>query len=346
MGMRVKIEDVARRAGVSIATVSLALNGDDRVSAKTRDRIEIIAREMNYQPNPNAKRLAMRKSRQIGLVVPDIENIYYAALAQHTLNELLPSDYVLTISTSMNSRRMERRIIDDMIGNQVEGLLIAPVEKPNDNVAYFENLRRSGIPYLFVTARYPNLRHPAVMCDLYGGMKQLLEVLYAQGYSRIALLSGTENAHCLELRDSAYVDFNRAHGLDARKLFHLNGVRYEDAHAFGRTMEVGGTDAIVCVNDMMALGLINALSERGIRVPEDVAVAGFDDSIFSRLSHISITTVRQDIQRMAVQAAQSILRLASGGTLDELQPIPCEVILRQSTEKRCFSEQSERMVAT
>ena len=189
MGMRVKIEDVARRAGVSIATVSLALNGDERINANTRDRIEAIAREMNYQPNPNAKRLAMRKSRQIGLVVPDIENIYYAALAQHTLNELLSSDYALTISSSMNSRRMERRIIDDMIGNQVEGLLIAPVEKPNDDVGYFGDLRRAGIPWLFVTARYPNMRHPAVMCDLYGGMKGLLEALYVRGCSRIAVLS-------------------------------------------------------------------------------------------------------------------------------------------------------------
>ncbi len=331
MGMRVKIEDVARRAGVSIATVSLALNGDERINANTRDRIEAIAREMNYQPNPNAKRLAMRKSRQIGLVVPDIENIYYAALAQHTLNELLSSDYALTISSSMNSRRMERRIIDDMIGNQVEGLLIAPVEKPNDDVGYFGDLRRAGIPWLFVTARYPNMRHPAVMCDLYGGMKGLLEALYVRGCSRIAVLSGAENVDCLEQRERAYADFDRIHGPGARKLFHLNGVRYEDAHDFALKMALEGIDAIVCVNDMMALGVINALSERGVRVPEDVAVAGFDDSIFSRMSHIPITTVRQDIRRMAAQAARSILTLASGGSLGELPPIPCEVILRRST---------------
>ena len=91
--MRVKIEDVAKRARVSTATVSLAMNGSDKVSAKTRERIEAIAREMGYQPNPNAQRLAMRRSRQIGLVVPDIENTYYAALAQCILNELLASDY-------------------------------------------------------------------------------------------------------------------------------------------------------------------------------------------------------------------------------------------------------------
>lgn len=344
--MRVKIEDVAKRAGVSIATVSLALNGSEKVNANTRDRIEAIARDMNYQPNPNAKRLAMRKSRQIGLVVPDIENIYYAALAQHTLNELLASDYALTISTSMNSRRMERRIIADMIGNQVEGLLIAPVEKPNDSVEYLRDLRRAGIPYVFVTASYPNLRHPCVMCDLYGGMKQLLEALYARGYARVALLSGTEKAYCFDLRDSAYLDFCRERGLDVPGIHHLSGVRYDDAHDFARTMALDGLDAIVCVNDMMAIGVVNALAERGVRVPEDVAVAGFDDSIFSRVSPISITTVRQDIHQMAVRAAQSVLKLARGEALEALRPIPCEVILRQSTQRNTFMDQSERMVAT
>ena len=331
--MRVKIEDVAKRAGVSIATVSLALNGSEKVNANTRDRIESIAREMHYQPNPAAKRLAMRKSRQIGLVVPDIENIYYATLAQHTLNELLASDYALTISTSMNSRRMERRIIADMIGNQVEGLLIAPVEKPNDSVEYLENLRRAGIPYVFVTASYPNLKHPCVMCDLYGGMKQLLEALYARGYSRMAMLSGAEKAHCFELRDSAFFDFNCERGLGTGSIYHLDGIRYDDAHDFALTMNIDDVNAVVCVNDMMALGVVNALMERGVRVPEDVAVAGYDDSVFSRVSPISITTVRQDVRRMAVLAARSILSLAGGGTLDGLRPIPCEVILRQSTER-------------
>ena len=343
--MRVKIEDVAKQAGVSTATVSLALNGSEKVNAGTRDRIEAIAREMHYRPNPNAKRLAMRRSRQIGLVVPDIENIYYATLAQHTLNELLASDYALTISTSMNSRRMERRIVADMIGSQVEGLLIAPVEKPNDDVEYLESLRRTGIPYVFVTASYPNLKHPCVMCDLYGGMKRLLEALYARGYSRMTLLSGAEGAHCFELRDSAFVDFNRERGLGPRAICHLGGIRYDDARDFALSMDIGDVDAIVCVNDMMALGVVNALGERGVHVPEDVAVAGFDDSIFSRVSPVSITTVRQDIRQMAFRAARSILSLAGGEEPDDPEPIPCEVILRQSTGHQSI-DQRERMTAT
>ena len=344
--MRVKIEDVAKRARVSTATVSLAMNGSDKVSAKTRERIEAIAREMGYQPNPNAQRLAMRRSRQIGLVVPDIENTYYAALAQCILNELLASDYALTISSSMNSRRMEDRIVADMIANQVEGLLIAPVEKPNENIGYLQGLLRAGIPYVFVTASYPNLNHPCVMCDLYGGMRQLLEALHALGHTRIALLSGTPNVHCFDLRDRAYLDFIREHGLEGREIRYLHGVHYDDAFRFAQTMDLRGLDAIVCVNDMMALGVINALAGRGMRVPEDMAVAGFDDSIFSRVSPVSITTVRQDVRQISVQAAACVLRLARGETPGPLPLIPCEVILRQSTDSRMQRNNTERVVTT
>lgn len=332
--MRVKIEDVAKRAGVSIATVSLALNGNEKVNAKTRDKVVAIAREMGYRPNPAAKSLAMRKTRQIGLVVPDIENIYYAKLAQHTLNELYASNYALTISTSMNSRQMERRIIYDMIGNQVEGLLIAPVEKPNSNVEYLEDLHRAHIPFVFVTANYPNLKHHCVMCDLYGGMKQLLETLYVQGKRRMILLSGAENAHCFDLRNHAFLDFMQEQGLDCGRIYRLKGIRYDDAYDFAMTIDVDDIDAVLCVNDMMALGVINAFTECGVRVPEDVAVAGFDDSIFSRVSPVSITTVRQDIHQMAVRAAKCILTLAGGEMLEKQRPIPCEVISRESTSTK------------
>ena len=132
--MHVKINDVAELAGVSIATVSLALNDDKRINADTRRRVVDSAEKLGYRPNLNAKRLASRKSRQIGLVIPDIENLYYAALAQYMLNHLYARDYAMIISSSMKSRTMEQRIISGMIDNQVEGLLIAPVEKTNHNL--------------------------------------------------------------------------------------------------------------------------------------------------------------------------------------------------------------------
>ncbi len=333
--MHVKITDVAEKAGVSIATVSLALNGNEKINIRTRRHVAAVAKELGYRPNPSAKRLASRKSRQIGLVLPDIENIYYAALAQDTLNELRMSDYALIISSSMNSRQMERRIVSDMIGNQVEGLMIAPVEKPNDNIEYLDALNDAGIPYVFVTAGYPDLEHPCVMCDLYGGMKQLLEALYARGIRRMALLSGAQNVHCFDLRDGAFTDFCAERGLEGCRIYNLDGIRYNDSFNHVRTMPLDGIDCILCVNDMMAMGAINALKSRSLRVPEDIAVAGYDDSIFSRISPVPITTVRQDVRRMAVSAASWMLDCVRGSAPnpENLRLIPCEVQLRRSTER-------------
>ena len=116
----------------------------------------------------------------------------------------------------------------------------------------------------------------------------------------------------------------------------ISDICYEDSFRLAKAMPLDGTDAIVCVNDMAALGAINALKARGLRVPENIAVAGFDDNIFSRVSPVSITTVRQDVGRMAVSAAAWMLDRVQGREPDPelLRLIPCEVMPRQSTDRR------------
>ncbi len=327
--MGVKLEDVARRAGLSKATVSLALNGNPRISAKTRARLEVLAREMGYRPNPYARNLATRRSRQIGLIVPDIENVYYASLAQNIFNALRASDYGLSISVSMNSPELERKIIAGMIENRMDALMLAPVNRPNENPDYLSQLDEAGMPMLFVTADYPSIARPRVMCDLYGGMRLVMLALCARGYRRIAMLSGPENVYCLDLRTQGYADFIQTVGLAYHRCYHLDGVRYEDAQAFVRTHPDLDADALVCVNDMMALGAINALRERGVRVPEDMAVTGYDDVIFATVSPVPITTVRQDVGEISREAVSRILAMAQGHAADSCL-LPCELVCRDS----------------
>lgn len=328
--MDVKLEDVARRAGVSKATVSLALNGSDRINAQTRARVERLAKEMGYRPNPYARRLATRKSRQIGLILPDIENGYYAALAKHIFNDLSAGGYGLSISMSMNSRLTERRAVGEMIENRVDGLLLAPVNVPNADAGYLKMLDDAGIPTVLVTSSYPGLNRPTVMCDLYGGMRMMLEELYRRGYRRLALLTGPDGAYCLDLRKAAYLDFLRKKGMDFQLVRHMDDVGYDDGARAAEAL--AGADAIACVNDQMALGVLNELRRRGLRVPEDVAVAGFDDSAFATVSPVPIATVRQDLRRVAAEAVERILNLVQGtdGEDGANRMIPCELVLRAS----------------
>ena len=334
--MNVNLKDVASRAGLSVATVSLALSGSDKVSKSTRQRVEKLAREMGYRPNLYARKLVTRRSRQIGLIVPDIENVYYASLAQRIFNDLTASGYGLMISTSMNSRLTERRIICEMIENRVDALMIAPVNTPNSDAGYLAMLDEAGIPLLFVTSAYPGADRPCVMCDLYGGMRSAVGTLYAGGCRRMALVSGTEGVYSLDLRVAGYRDFLRENGIAYEQVYHLDNVRYEDAYALIRGMDGPDADAYICVNDMMALGVVNALLERGVRVPEDVSVIGYDDVIFSAVSQVPITTVRQDIRRIAAEAVNRVLDMAQGNAHGRVSGcvLPCELIEKRSTRGR------------
>jgi len=332
--MSVNLKDVAKKAGLSIATVSLALNGSSRISEATRARVEKLAGEMGYRPNPYARKLVTRKSRQIGLIVPDIENVYYASLAQYIFNDLTASGYGLSISTSMNSRLTERRIVCEMIENRVDALLLAPVNTPNDNVSYLNLLDEADIPVLFVTSYYPGTGRPCVMCDLYDGMKRMTESLYRQGCRKIALISGAEGVYSLDLRARGYRDFLKEADVDYERIYHLPQVSYSDAHHLVQTFERPDADAFMCVNDMMALGVVNALLAKGMRIPEDIAVTGCDDVIFSEVSPVPITTVRQDIRAIALESVNMILDMAQGQRCEpDSRILPCNIVSRKSTRE-------------
>ena len=330
--MNIKLEDVARRLGVSKATVSLALNGSPRVNERTRERVLSAAREMGYHPNPYARRLVTQKSRLVGLIVPDIENVYYASLVRHVSDALNRAGYALSVATSSNSRLTERKIIGEMLENRVDALLLAPVNAPGGSTAYLSAADDAGVPLLFVTSIYADQARPCVMCDLCGGMKALMARLYAAGRRRIALLTGAENVYCLDLRERGWRDFLIEHDLPAGAAIHLSDVSYEAALTAMSACPATEIDALVCVNDMMALGAVNALLARGVRVPEDVAVAGYDDVIFSRVSPIPITTVRQDVQLLAAAAVDRLLDMIERRTPTEtISLLPCAVIEREST---------------
>ena len=170
------------------------------------------------------------------------------------------------------------------------------------------------------------------MCDLYGGMKALMTRLYESGRRRIALLTGPRDVYCIDLRERGWRDFLVEHALPADAALHLSEVSYEAALTALRDYPLQNIDAAVCVNDMMALGAVNALLARGVRVPEDVAVAGYDDVIFSRVSPVPITTVRQDVHALAAAAVDRLLDMIEHrDPVKAVTLLPCTLIEREST---------------
>lgn len=331
--MYIKISDIAKRAGVSKATVSLALNGSERINELTRKRIQQLAQEMGYSPNPAARRLATKRSSQIGLIIPDIENVFYAALVRFLSDAAHDGGYDLMISTSENRIDREKRLIQSMLNSRVEGLILAPVNVPNDEPDYLNEVARIGLPLVFTTSKYPEKKHFCVMSDLYDGMRQIMTALSQKGYRRIMMLSGPENVYALELRTNGYLDSIQSLKLSYSRICSIPEVTYQGALDLISGMKELDCDAIVCVNDMMALGVVNALLGRGVRVPQDIGVAGYDDVIFSRISPVPITTVRQQIKCIAEQSMQMLLDVIEG-RLDKNvsveQLLPCGIVYRNS----------------
>lgn len=326
--MAVRMKDVARAAGVSEATVSLALNRSSMVNQKTAQRIRALAKEMGYAPNPYAKKLALQKSGLVGLVVPDIENVYYAGLVKHVNRFMRAAGYGLSIAISENEPEMEADILDEMIRNRVEGVILAPMNVPQERLDHFERLKRAGIPLLFVTARYEGVRANWVMCDLEKGMREMVSHLKERGCTHPVLLTGPEGVQALDARVKGFLS---AAGQDAH-IERLEEVSYSGACRTVEQLLWQGVefDALLCVNDIMALGAMNILAAHGRNVPDQVSVCGFDDVIFSRMTEIPITTACQPLEQLAREAVFQIERAMVGGEMQDIL-LDTRLIIRKSS---------------
>lgn len=326
--MAFNIKDVAKRAEVSPATVSLALNGSELVNKETQKRVKKIAEEMGYKPNPYAQKLVLQKSRMIGLIIPDITNVFYAVLVQHVNNAVRKAGYGLYIAMSNDSTETEKTILEEMRNNRMEGILLAPVNVPNNNPDYLHNF---DIPLVFTTAGYPLIDKPCVMSDLENGMYFLTKLLIERGRKNIAYITGQSEVYTLDLREKGFL---RASSDINIKIFHNDNVSYKTACCV--TFEILNADkkfdAVICVNDMMAIGVVNTLLQHGIKIPEDIAVCGYDDVIFAEISPVPITTVRQDIEAIAIKSTEILFSLIKSEKIncDKNKIIKNEIIIRKS----------------
>jgi LacI family transcriptional regulator len=330
--MAVRIKDIAKVAKVSTATVSLALSNSTSVNINTKNRIKRIAKEMGYSPNPYAQRLVQKKSCMIGIVVPTIENIYYASLVQEVNNRVRKIGYGLTVAISENKIDNEKIIIEEMLNQQVEAILLAPVNIENNDSNYLKRLSSLSIPILFITSRYQNASGKCIMCNLTEGMQILYEYLHSKRCSKIILLSGPSGAYALDLRTNAAIETAKKFNINI-EIVNLCDVTYEETYNYVLTKDnILYYDAITCVNDMMAIAALNALTFKGINVPNDISITGFDDVIFSQISHIPITTVRQDVKSMAKIALTKIEKaLSESKVIIDDVIVPCDLIIRKST---------------
>jgi DNA-binding LacI/PurR family transcriptional regulator len=305
----VTIKDVAKLSGVSIKTVSRVVNNLAEVSPETRQKVQQAILELGYQPNTTARNLVAGKTNTVGVIIPHSADYifthpFFTQVLQGIAEVLSANNFNLLLHLAQNeapyARLYSQRKVDGLI------LMSIPIGDPN-----IHGLEENGVPYV-CTCRISETNNSTswVDADFAGGVEQAMEHLISLRHRRIALLAGPMSLVSVRLRVLGYHNSLRKHGLPVADGYILEGdFTSESGYALAtKIMKAPNPpSALICGDDMMAFGAIQALKELGYGVPEDVSVIGFDDISLARFSSPALTTIRQDTYAKGRMAAEALL---------------------------------------
>jgi len=322
------LDDVARAAGVSTATVSRCLNAPDRVIAPTRERVMKAIDVLGYTPDFGGRALASRRTNTVGAIIPTMDNAIFARGLQSFQEALSVFGKTLLVASSGYSPEREREQMEVMASRGVDGVLLIGSARPESSVEF---LRRRGIPFLGAW----NLGGGDgyfVGFDNRAAAAGLTEKVISKGHRRLAMIAGIT-----EMNDRAS---DRVEGVQAAA--ELAGIgrdqlpvveaayTFDDgAQAFGELMALSPRPTVVmCGNDVLAVGAMQKARELGIRVPEDVSITGFDDIDLASVVAPELTTVRVPHRRMGQAAAEMLIKLINKQPVERQIEIPTAIVER------------------
>lgn len=331
-----KLKDVAKLAGVSEATASMALNNRIGINKDTKKKVLEIAKRLNYVPSDIARGLTNKSTRNIGIVVPDIENPFFGSLTKHMDFYAKESDYSLILSISDENPEKEDKIINNLISKRVDGIVIVPTFTPRTNVPYLNTLANHHIPYIYATSYYPGFEENCVYTDLEKGSYQLTKYLIDIGHRNFSMLTSEfpEIAFTV-LRVNGFKRAMREAGIDfnEKTIYRCKRTDFSSGYATARKiLSEASPTVIIAINDLMALGAKQAILEMGYSIPKDISIAGYDDVLYSYLSDIPLTTVRQNIQEICKTTMEILIsRIEKNSSFEFNKLIEPELIIRKST---------------
>ena len=314
-GPMVSIKDIARAAGVSHSTVSRSLRDSPLVNAQTKARIRQLAQEAGYSPHAGARSLVMGRTRTIGVVVTTIADPFVAEVVQGIESAAYRHDHTVILATSGSEPQREIAAVDMLRSKRVDGVIVT---SSRIGALYHEHLERIGVPVVLIND-HSNQRGRytfSVTVDNVHGARLATQHLLALGHRSIAHIAGPEGHSSSADRLSGYRSALESAGaaFDARLVFPGNGLATGGRDALERLLNMPERPtAVFCYNDMTAVGLLRACHDRGLRLPGDLAVVGFDDIPFAALCAPSLTTVAQPKLDMGQQAVAMVLALAEAG---------------------------------
>jgi LacI family transcriptional regulator len=306
--MRATIREVAERAGVAPCTVSRVLNGQDaeHMRPETKERILASIKELDYTPVKAAQRLRRQRTHALGILVPDITNLYFALLIRGVESVAFERGFTSLICDSSHDSRRETRYLEMLLGEDVEGVLLAPSGRGDASAV--RRLADRGVRVMLMDRRIAGF--PVVEADNRGASRALAEHLLRLGYRRIVYISGPTEVSTAEDRLRGFREAVRAEGEDLVAV-RRGAFTFESGFDAAREILRGDrADAIVAANDLMAFGVLRAVEEEGLSVPRDIGVAGFDHIPhvpYATFLRPELTTVDVPAHEMGREAARRLL---------------------------------------
>ncbi|TFE00892.1 catabolite control protein A [Jeotgalibacillus salarius] len=332
--MNITIYDVAREANVSMATVSRVVNGNPNVKPATRKKVLEVIERLGYRPNAVARGLASKKTTTVGVIIPDISNIFFAELARGIEDIATMYKYNIILSNSDQNEEKELHLLNTMLGKQVDGIVFMGGNITQDHVAEFQ---RSPVPVVIAGSVEESNQTPSVNIDYYQASVDAVTSLIEKGHKDVAFVSGP-------FHDT----INRAMKLEGYKAaLENNDLSYNEDFVFeGDYTYDSGLDAwaklrqlerkpsaIFVGNDEMALGVVHGAQDEGLSIPNDVEVISFDNTKLALMVRPQLTSVVQPLYDIGAVAMRLLTKLMNKESIDDQTVVlPHRIEERQSTK--------------
>ncbi len=326
------IKDIAKLAGVSISTVSYALNNDAKVRKRKKDKILAIARELNYQKNGIASDLKRSSTRTIALIVTDLAGPYYSELVKGIQEVTLSKGYDLLACSSVGGETSTA--VKFLTEKRVDGAIVLAHNIGEDIII---QSARAKFPIILLDRKVDSDHVVSIEVDNEAGSHMAAEYLIKQGHRDIAYISGMAISELHFMRISGYERALQEHGLNSKNRLQQFGLfNRENGYSMTKMLIAQGklSSAFMYANDEMAIGGIMAFKEHGIKVPEQVSVVGFDDIELAKYVRPALTTVMQPKYERGALAAHLIFQILEGQEIEPYYILPTQLVLRDSVSEK------------
>jgi LacI family transcriptional regulator, galactose operon repressor len=330
---KVTIKDVARLSGVSPMTVSRVINDSARVKPETRRRVERAISELGYVPSRLARGFARQRSGTLAVIVPDLANPFFTLIVRGAEDVARRAGYRVILCDTRADLAAEGEVIEEMIAHRVEGILIAPVS--DRSRSHLRRLARFGAPFVLIDRSVPGVEADVVLGDSTGGARQLVEHLISLGHRRIGFIVEFDDVSTARDRRRGYEDALAGAGYLLDPALVVNATVDPSGGFDGMRRLLALSEpptAVFAVNNLVALGAIEAVRNAGLDVPDDVALVCFDDIDYASRLYPFLTVMEQPAETFGSLGAQLLLERIDGRGRERTRVVvlPAEFIVRES----------------